>query len=292
MSTRRSDAGLQFDHGAQYFTASHSYFEDTLRAWASKGIVQKWQGRFVEFREGQISALHPSDNRYVGVPGMNAICKEIGLNLNIQTGVEIAPLQHRNGLWNLQSTHGDFLGVFDVVLVSAPAPQAARLLSVSRPIVEAASSIEMSNCWVVMVHFEETPGLPFDAAIFHDESLAWAARNNSKPDRPQLGESWLLQASPRWSSEWIDLEQEEVVHRLLCDFHRLTTGREVRVGYVTAHRWRYAVPAQESTLNCLFDPELLVGICGDWCSRPNVEGAFLSGMQLAERVSACLPSEN
>jgi predicted NAD/FAD-dependent oxidoreductase len=34
----------------------------------------------------------------------------------------------------------------------------------------------------------------------------------------------------------------------------------------------------------LFDPQLGIGACGDWCGGRRVEGAFLSGHALALRI--------
>lgn len=35
----------------------------------------------------------------------------------------------------------------------------------------------------------------------------------------------------------------------------------------------------------LWDSELKIGICGDWCGGPRVEGAYLSGLELADAVN-------
>jgi hypothetical protein len=60
----------------------------------------------------------------------------------------------------------------------------------------------------------------------------------------------------------------------------------VQPSYVVAHRWRYALPTQPLPDRCLFDGDSNMGACGDWCSGPRVEGAFLSGAALAEGLLA------
>ena len=51
-----------------------------------------------------------------------------------------------------------------------------------------------------------------------------------------------------------------------------------------AHRWAYSIPVDPAPEACLFDPESGVGACGDWCGGARVEGAFLSGIAMAERI--------
>jgi len=56
------------------------------------------------------------------------------------------------------------------------------------------------------------------------------------------------------------------------------------VAQATAHRWRYARVARGLPVSCLADRALQAGAAGDFGERPDVEGAWLSGVALAGRL--------
>jgi predicted NAD/FAD-dependent oxidoreductase len=58
---------------------------------------------------------------------------------------------------------------------------------------------------------------------------------------------------------------------------------------IKAHRWRFALPEIASNEGCMFDAELAIGGCGDWCHSARVEGAFTSGLELANRIRQRYP---
>ena len=58
--------------------------------------------------------------------------------------------------------------------------------------------------------------------------------------------------------------------------------------YSRLHRWRYALPTEPLPERCLWDASNGVGACGDWCAGPRVEGAYLSGIAVAERALSWL----
>ena len=52
----------------------------------------------------------------------------------------------------------------------------------------------------------------------------------------------------------------------------------------TAHRWRYADTAPRPVRPEVWDPALRLGLCGDWTNEGKVEGAWLSGQELARTM--------
>ncbi len=53
-----------------------------------------------------------------------------------------------------------------------------------------------------------------------------------------------------------------------------------------AHRWLYSLADNPLDTDCLWDADLGIGACGDWCRGARIEGAWLSGEALAGRILA------
>ncbi|QEG37584.1 protoporphyrinogen oxidase [Bythopirellula goksoeyrii] len=284
MSTRRTDDALHFDHGAQYFTARDALFRGYVKALQHEGVVAAWLGRIIVLQKGVTIDQNESTVRFVAVPGMNSICQHMATDLSIEYQTKVAPPRRLLGRWWLASEDGTELGAYDMVIISAPAPQTAQLLRDVPELAEQADRVEMSGCWAVMLALEESLALPFDAAFIHQSPLSWIARNNSKPNRSPEPETWILHASPEWSETNLERSAEQVAADLLEEFWRSIGTQPRAIKYITAHRWRFALPTSPLESRCLFDTGLQVGACGDWCGGPRVEGAFLSGAAVADRL--------
>lgn len=283
MSMRRA-GGRHFDHGAQYFTVRDKRFEGFVESWRQNGLVSEWDGEIAVLGDGAKRSKDRHTRRFVGVPGMNSICRHLAAGLDVTLETRVAGLDRVDGRWLLTSDSGAELGGYDLVIVSAPAPQSAALLAAPAPeMARRAAQVEMAPCWAVMASFTVPLRLGFDGAFVHDSALSWVARNNSKPGRPN-GESWLLHASPDWSRSHLELEKEDAAKLLLAAFRTAVSGLDQDAADVDAHRWRYALPTNPLTEPCLYDAGLGLGACGDWCGGPRVEGAFLSGCALADRL--------
>lgn len=283
MSTRRI-ADQSFDHGAQYFTVRDPLFARQVESWRQVGCVATWKGKITVLDAGGVRSKESNIERFVGVPGMNAICRHLAVDLDVTLETRVDSLEHVGDRWRLTSDGQSDLGSFDAVVISTPAPQAAELLLKAAPAVAArASQVEMAPCWAVMASFAKPLDLGFDGAFVHDSALSWVARNTSKPGRPQ-GEAWLLHASPDWSLAHLALDKKDVARQLLEAFGSAVGGFSAGPADLDAHRWRFALPTEPLTEPCLFDAGLRLGVCGDWCGGPRVEGAFLSGEAAAGRL--------
>ncbi len=280
-ATRRAPP-YAFDHGAQYFTARDPDFRRWVESWLEAGVVAPWCGRVGVVGEGRVDARSQTPERFVGVPGMSAMCRHLARGLNTVFGTQVAAAHRDDGAWILEDAHGADLGRFDVMLVSAPAPQAVPLLAAAPDLARRAATAQLLPTWTAMVAFSRPLELSVDGAFGRECALAWLARDSSKPGRS--GECWVLHATPEWSAQRLEVPGEVVAKALLEIFFEATGLAPRESVFLAAHRWRYAVAARPLEVGYLWDAALGVGACGDWCRVPRIEGAFLSGTALAGQV--------
>jgi renalase len=131
-----------------------------------------------------------------------------------------------------------------------------------------------------------TDPLPIDAdgLFIHDPVLSWAARNSSKPGR-ETPPAWVLHSNPAWAAGREEMAPEEVLPEMIDAFQRATGVKIANPEYAVAHRWRYSRAEPALGVAAFWDGELGIGACGDWCAGSRIEGAYLSGVAVAERVA-------
>ncbi len=287
-STRR-EGDYAFDHGCQFLTARDARFSRYLEAWCEAGVASRWQPRLASGQPGQITPLEDATPRWVGVPGMNALAKHLARDLDLELGTRVQALRSVTGGWRLDAEGR--VGpdeVYEIVIVATPADQAAPLLAPAPDLQAAAAGVRMLPCWAVMLAFAYDLEWSFDAAYLSGSPLTWVAQNGSKPGRPGL-ESWVLHASPAWSRAHVEDTPEQVLPLLTDAFCSVVGGKAGTPVVARAHRWRYASPENPLPQGCLWDAARGLAACGDWCHSARAEGAFLSGLQLAERILADRP---
>jgi renalase len=120
-------------------------------------------------------------------------------------------------------------------------------------------------------------------------AIFWAARNNSKPGRG-TEECWVIQASADWSQANLEREREEIARDLFAQFAAELSTSLPEPRFLKAHRWRFALSYGQHGAT-LWNRNLRLGACGDWCVSGHVEGAWRSGASLAEQVVAELAGE-
>ncbi len=284
MTTRRAE-GYAFDHGAQYFTARDPHFRRRVTQWEKAGIVKPWNGRIRVIRQGEMRPEKKKHLRYVGVPGMSAVARHLCKGLDVAWSTRVDSIRRVNHQMMLVDENGHDSGGYDIVVTSAPAEQSAQLLAGRTHLYERLSGIRMTPCWAVMLGFEAFLNLPFDGAFVHDSALSWAARNSSKSGRGEL-QTWVLHANAAWSAEHYDHDAQDVIQRLTAEFFSAVQSPAVEPVFSSAHRWRYAQAENPLMDGALWDPNAMIGSCGDWCAGSRVEGAYLSGAAMAGKILA------
>jgi predicted NAD/FAD-dependent oxidoreductase len=281
-SIRRAD-GWQFDHGAQYFTVRDGRFSKQVEHWLELGVVAEWTGRIVAINRDGNTSPSTSTRRLVGAPGMNAIARHLARDLAVHCGRPVSKLHRTPRGWSVVRD-ADESGPFDAVLVTLPPAQSVPLLKSSPTLAQRARGVRMNPCWAVMASFAGSVELDFDGAFINTGPLSWVARDSSKPGRPD-GESWVIHAGAEWSAGHLDDEIVDVERQLLEAFAKATGLGQLPVPqHLDAMRWRFAIPAEPLPDRSCLDAEAGIGMAGDWCGGPRVEGAWLSGDDLARRI--------
>ncbi|XP_044499836.1 renalase isoform X2 [Mangifera indica] len=263
MSQRReiSEDGkeLLFDHGAPYFTVSNPDVLELVHEWESGGLVAEWKvnfssfdcvsSKFVDIQQDGIS------KKYVGVPGMNSIIKALCRQPDLTFAPELA----------------------------------AKL-----------EDIPVNPCFALLLAFAEPLSLiPVKGFSFQNSRvLSWAHCDSSKPGRSTASERWVLHSTAEYAKSVIaqtglqkpsDETLCKVAEEMFQEFHSigLTTSLPV---FRKAHRWGSAFPATSIAREekCLWDKNKRLAICGDFCVSPNVEGAILSGLAAASKLTEIL----
>ncbi|MGS5087773.1 NAD(P)/FAD-dependent oxidoreductase [Hydrogenophaga sp. A37] len=311
MSTRRTEFG-GFDHGAQYFTVRDKRFARALLT--AQAMVRPWSVSTVRVLDelGHVlaSAPPPTEPHFVAVPGMSGLVNhwaqplahpELFGKLKARTFTETRVTHIERDVlhpeqWQLRAEDAEggqhVMGGFDRVLLALPHLQAHDLLLASGHaphLRHQLSSVQVAPCWTLMVAYPNAmqPGLPhlgpqWNAARSTHHRISWLARENSKPGREPI-ERWTIQASPAWSTKHLEDDADRVKAKLLKGFAEIT-GIRATPSHAVVHRWRFAQTQQTLGHSYIFDKELGIGLCGDWCLGHRVEDAFVSGLELALAV--------
>ena len=281
MSTRRRDEAT-WDHGAQYFSARSEAFAALVNTWERAGVVARWQGRFASVVAGELRPEHPSAARFVGTPKMSSLGRHLSKGLTVHLQTRIASLTGARGAWSLRDVDDGRHGPFDLVLISAPGPQARALLPDTSELRERTETLSYAPCWAVMAEYEEPALAQWDGIKFDQGPLSWVARDSSKPGRPP-GERWVLHASAAWTHAHLEDTKDAVIDALTGALSALGAAPPT---HAHAHRWRYALSAPHPGSPAAFSPTEGLGLMGDGFIAPRVEAAWKSGMALSELVIA------
>ncbi|NNF60649.1 MAG: FAD-dependent oxidoreductase [Gammaproteobacteria bacterium] len=286
MTTRYAD-NYVFDHGAQFFTARTPEFQLYLRPLVDAGIVASWNCRFAEYERDEQTGTRQWGSdlpHYVGVPGMNAIGKWLAKDLDVRLETRVGSLQKPAGGWQLIDDNGGDLGIFDWVILAAPAAQTTALLPADCRIRRLSEPAVMLGCYSLMLADPRPLALEWDAALVRDADISWISVDSSKPGRPDEGFCMLVHSTNEWADAYLDADDDWVMQHLLAETS-VVLGVDARsAAHCTLHRWRYANMDLRNTPGFSIDEDQQLGACGDWFIRGRVEAAFTSATGLLKAL--------
>ncbi len=289
LSTRRADTPIgeaRLDHGAQYLTARGAGFRAFLEEARAAGAAEPWAGRLVSIDRGGNVIPLSEEARWVGTPAMNALVRFSLADAALECGRRATRLEGGPGAWTVRFEDGSGEGPFAAVALTLPPEQLVDLLArtdadFSGLIVDARGAL-LAPCLAVMAVLGAPFDPGFDGAKLHGGSLAWMARNGSKPGRTGP-EAWVLHARHDWSRIHLEDDPERVARALLEEaWVRFGLPKPV---WAETHRWRYALAEAAPGTPFALDDSGTVGAGGDWRLGGRAECAWDSGHALGRALA-------
>lgn len=189
--------------------------------------------------------------------------------------------------WRLINGDESDLGEYNALVLAMPPEQVRSLLPAESQIFSATTAIKSQASWALMMDFKERLPLSYDSALIDHHAVAWAARDSSKPGRPD-GERWVVQSTASWAQAHLKRDPETAASALYAEFLDATQLSNAPLASSKAHRWRLGLPLRAASENAFWDDELSIGVCGDWCVSSNLEGAYLSGAACSALVATAM----
>lgn len=285
--TSKVIGGVDFDYGAQFFTAKSSAFQSFVDEMQAEGIVGMWQGHFIEFDHTAVCSERDWDEdypHYVGTPNMSAIGNWLAEPLTVHYETTVTELEKTGSGWRLFQDTIE-LGEYDWVVLTMPPPQASQLLAVEHPFQTVLSDITMQACFALRVALNSQHDFGFNAALIRNHDISWISVNNSKPGRPD-SPSLVVHARNAWADDHLNDDLNDVKNHMLKCLADITHIEHSQIASSDIKRWVYANAPKQAGPSFLMHQEDQIAVCGDGLIQGRIESAYVSANKLAQALSA------
>lgn len=286
LSSKRLSWG-QADMGAQYFTARDPGFIHHCQQWLQHEVIKQWRFTPHQYQGDVLSLSADDETRYVGSPDMSALCRYLSMDMKLQLSTRICHLQQRPKGWMLWDEAENKYGLFDWVLVTAPAEQAHALLEPHSALLSAEIQQPVHQpCWTLVLQTHSKVPSEVQGVFCQQHPLRWLARDSAKPGRSEEnGHIFVLQYNPEYSQQQIQTPRDTLIESGFQHLQQVL-GCHIQPGDAYCHFWRYASPKPEwNGLTQNVDPANKLAMAGDWIYSGRVENAFLSGLHTSRVIT-------
>ncbi len=214
-----------------------------------------------------------------GAPGESTLVASLVARVPAIQRARVTALERTHGCWLLQIDGTPLRSRHRGVVLAVPAPQAVALWP---PLSAPLRQVIMRPVLTALLGLPGPLNRAWDRITFAGGSLAEARRQAVV--RPGAPETWVLHASPGFSQDNLECETDGVARHLWRCFRDALSLDFSVPSFLRGHRWRHALTVEPLGRSCWYDPQLELGVCGDWCLGDNVAAALASGRTLADRM--------
>ena len=296
-ATRRVE-GQPVDHGVVFLHGSHPKFLASLDG-VEATPIEGWPGRVRgEGRPCQPRAFRKGERRLAFEEGITAFPKSLARGIEVRRGARVVGLAERGEGVEASLEGGESVVARNLVLALA-LEQTERLLAplsketgALRPVASLLSMLTTEPCLALIAGYPLGPSgdePDWDLLYPSEESILMLVAHDSAKRKETKWRVLVYQCRSCFSRRHLESDPERWIPLVLSDASRLLGDWAGRPLWQSAHRWRYS---RADSANTLARPLWItlgngasIGVGGEsFTPGGGVEGAFLSGLRLSERI--------
>jgi renalase len=273
-----------FDKGAQDFLIEDRALLEHIQPALDASVLALWKPSFMCVKNGVKTWVNLSNKTiYSGLGPINGLVKWLLGKTPVHYRKKVIHLERRGAQWMLCMDDDQMFGPFDTVIMTQPAPQVINLVPQFQTLLD---DIEYSHCFMMYLGLNgmQFNSLSPDVIYSADTWPEWIIQNHSKSGFPQ-STSMTLQSKNIASIE-DEASYVELTQKMIQDAERLLETPLV-IDYQHQHVWRYAKVLKKTKVDCLWEPDLELGVIGDAFvprATSGIEAAMQSAMALAKQM--------
>jgi len=297
--TTREQQGFTYDYGAQYIKRGSPISISLItERFQLADLIDIAKPVWIFDRDGHIQEGDPIQNaepKWNYRSGLIVLAKRMaqGLDIRLQTPVDY--LQSGISGWKLFGNPGQYIGEFDLVLITIPASEAAELIKNSQirdirqeEICALLEKAKYNPLISVMLGYRPVPqGRPYYALVNTDKAhtISWLAWEHEKASErvPEGAGMLIAQMAPQYSQDNWHKPDAELIEDVTNRIVALLDEPLNKPIFTEIYRWRYALPAEKADAGQLNTMTLPVGLafCGDAFVGGRVHLALEHGVEVA-----------
>ena len=280
-SNKRFKKNLSFDHGVQYISPKSKLFIQFTKKLVKNKVLKTWDENHLDFTfEKKTHAI-----KYIGKKANNDLVKYNLKGIKQSFGSPIVKINFKKKFWEILLKDKSKYQ-FKSLIITCPFPQLKKLAKkyLDKKILNL--NVKMQPNITVMVALKNQKELPISSIKFDDDTLAWAANENSKKRFKSNTNLWTLQATLKWSKKTINKYKNDsaIMRQLTSKFINLTGLDKHKIIHTRIHGWKYSYNYEKTSVLSYWNKKYRLGVCGDWLSGPKVENAWLSANDLVKKI--------
>jgi renalase len=272
-----------FDHGVQYISPKSAPFKRFINNLITKKIVKKWQGKHIFLNTNK-----KEDKKHlkiIGNKGNNSISKYLLKNINCIFNNELIKISNKDKVWELNFSDGT-TRFYKSLILTCPFPQLKKLSKryIKHSFIKQKVKMD-ANITVMLATKKTRPNI--SSYFFSDQTLGWAAYENSKKRFKSNYDLWTLQSTYKWANKVINKNKVNKLDNakiLINKFFELTNLKKNKIFHIQNHGWKYSSNPKPLNIKSYWDNTTRLGACADWFVGSRLESGWLSAKDLSLKI--------